>query len=566
MEQRSAEIVAPPQKWRQCNGQQLRKLVHAGLIWLEKNHQQVNALNVFPVPDGDTGTNMLLTMRSAYARIESSAENGISAVAHDLAHGALMGARGNSGVILSQIWRGLARGLKDKETANVRDLALALKVASDTAYKGVMRPVEGTILTVIREGSEEAQHAAENSIDMRFLLERVLERCQQALERTPELLPVLAQAGVVDSGGQGLVFILEGMLRYVNGQMDGLASAGVLPRHLPAQAHAVPDGGVLENPYDVQFILMGQNLNVESIRDTIDAMGDSTVVVGDETTIKVHVHVKDPGQPISFGISMGVITDVVVENMQMQMEEIVTPAGINSVPAPALASLVEERPKLRPDQIGVVAVAAGDGLAEIFRSLGVAAIVPGGQTHNPSTEEILQAIEQLETEKVIILPNNKNIILAAEAALELCDRQVGIVPTRTTPQGMSAMLAWNADGDLRETVQAMTRNSKQVQSGEITTATRTVTLDGVEVEAGQIIGLADGKICAAGRDLSDVLTRTLGDMGVDEGEILSIYYGQDVDPEEAQALADQLATRYPDLEVELYNGGQPHFYYVLGLE
>jgi dihydroxyacetone kinase-like predicted kinase len=244
----------------------------------------------------------------------------------------------------------------------------------------------------------------------------------------------------------------------------------------------------------------------------------------------------------------------------------VAPAGIEAVPAPALAALVEEQPKLRPDQIGVVAVAAGDGLADIFRSLGVAAIIPGGQTHNPSTEEILQAIEQVETERVIILPNNKNIILAAEAALELCDRQVGIVATRTAPQGMSAMLAWNADGDLRETVQAMTRNSKQVRSGEITTATRTVTLDGVQVESGQIIGLADGKICAAGRDLGDVLTRTLGDMGVDEGEILSVYYGQDVTHEEAQALADQIAARYPDLEVELYNGGQPHFYYVLGLE
>ena len=330
---RQNTIEPPPtsQKWLQCNGQQLRKLAQASMIWLDKNHRIVNELNVFPVPDGDTGTNMLLTMRSAYGRIQDNEELHVGKMAGDLAQGALMGARGNSGVILSQIWRGLARGLKDKEAFNADDLAQALQAASDTAYSGVMRPVEGTILTVIREGAEEAHDAAAKSKDLRFVMERVLERCEQALERTPELLPVLKQAGVVDSGGKGLVYILEGMLRYTNGQLAGMVKEIAQVQKtapVPAQALAMPESGELENPYDVQFILMGQNLNVETVRNRIDAMGDSTVVVGDETTIKVHIHVKDPGEPISYGISLGKLTDVVVENMQMQMEEIVQRRGV----------------------------------------------------------------------------------------------------------------------------------------------------------------------------------------------------------------------------------------------
>jgi uncharacterized protein len=334
-------------KWLHCNGHQLRKMAKAGLIWLEKNRAHVNSLNVFPVPDGDTGTNMLLTMQSAYARIEHSADGHAGHVAGQIAQGALMGARGNSGVILSQIWRGLAAGLSQKDVFGVTDLAQAFQSASDTAYKGVMRPVEGTILTVIREGAAEAGDAARKSEDLRFLLERVLERCQQALEKTPELLPILKQAGVVDSGGQGLVYILEGMLRYTHGELSlnndmpltapattdqqFLPAVPAVPE--PAQARAIPEGGELEFPYDVQFILQGENLNVVEVRNAIDAMGDSTVVVGDEKTIKVHIHVKDPGQPLSYGISLGQVTDVVIENMQEQMEDLVKSAP-PAVPMP----------------------------------------------------------------------------------------------------------------------------------------------------------------------------------------------------------------------------------------
>lgn len=563
IENQNIDKIAIPAKWLRCNGQQLRKLAGAALAWLDHHRALVNSLNVFPVPDGDTGTNMLLTMQAAYGAIQSSQEMHVGKLAQALAHGALMGARGNSGVILSQIWRGIARSLKEKETATAQDIALALKEASDTAYKGVMRPVEGTILTVIREGSEEAGQAVEKSGDLRFMLERVLERCQQALERTPNLLPILKQAGVVDSGGQGLVFLLEGMLRYVNGQGGAELSRPEPPPKpltVPAQALAMPEGGSLEFPYDVQFILRGQDLDVLTVRDTINNMGDSGVIVGDETTIKVHIHVKDPGQPISYGVSLGQLLDVVVENMQVQMEEIVT-AGEES-PRP----VINEAVVLRPGQIGVVAVASGNGFADIFRSLGVAAVVNGGQTNNPSTEEIFQAIEQISTEKVIVLPNNKNIILAAEAAGNLSQKQVVVVPTRTLPQGIAALLSLNPDGELAEMGETMLAAGRAIASGEITIATRSVTLDGVEVAEGALIGLTNGRLCASGRDLHQLLGDTLATLDLEERELLTIYYGQDVSAEKAQTVADFIAELYPLVEIELLAGGQPHYLYILGAE
>jgi uncharacterized protein len=599
-----AGVTQTPPKWLRCDGHQFRKLVQAGLAWLEKHQQQVNALNVFPVPDGDTGTNMLLTMRSAYRRIQDSEDRHVGRVAQELSHGALMGARGNSGVILSQIWRGLARSLKDKETFSADDLALALKEAADTAYKGVMRPVEGTILTVMREGAMEAQDAVAKSQDLRFLLERVVERCQQSLARTPDLLPILKQAGVVDSGGQGLIYILEGMLRYVYGQIQDL-QAQRPPAAVPAQALAAP-AGELDYPYDVQFILMGEDLDVLKVRQAIDAMGDSTVVVGDEQTIKVHVHVKDPGVPLSYGISLGNITDVVGENMQMQMEAIVgAPPGAAAghhqpashsrqaatahhdpaknqdywrpnqpEPAPSVlatpglaadngvAPLVE----VQPGQVAVIAVAPGAGLARIFRSLGAAAVVDGGQTNNPSTEEIFQAIQDVPTNKIIILPNNKNIILAAESARDLSPKEVVVLPTRTVPQGVGAMMSLDPDGELDNTAAAMEDASGHMITGEITRATRNVTLNGVTCQEGQYIGLLDGQLVVSGPDLGALLLALLEEMEVDARELLSVYAGQDVSPAELTTAGEQIAARYPQLEVELLDGGQPHYYYILGAE
>jgi uncharacterized protein len=555
-EQRS--FPSTSQKWLTCDGRQLGELTQAALAHLDENHRLVNELNVFPVPDGDTGTNMLLTMRAAVRRIQDSEDKHVGHIAHEISHGALMGARGNSGVILSQIWRGLARGLQGKATFNAADLAAALQESADTAYKGVMRPVEGTILTVIREGAAEAQDAIRKSQDLRFVLERVLERTQQALARTPELLPVLKQAGVVDAGGQGLVFILEGMLLHVHGHIRREAAL-VEEAYVPAQARAAPAGG-LENPYDVQYILLGDNLDVLKVREDIDRMGDSTVVVGDEKAIKVHIHVKDPGVPISYGIGLGRIADVVIENMQMQMEEII--GGPPQTPAFAAAPELE----LEPGQIGVVAVASGDGLAAVFRSLGASGIVNGGQSNNPSTEEIYEVVNQISADRVVILPNNKNIILAAEAASHLCDKEVAVVPTRTVPQGVSALLALNRDGDLKQTVEAMMAAARHVVSGEIAVATRSVVLDDVAVAEGQIIGVVNGRLRAASSNMNKVIRQVMEEMALADRELVTIYYGDDVQAMDAEVLAEQIQELYPDVEVEVVAGGQAIYQYILGAE
>lgn len=549
---------ATTEKWLTCNGNQLRKLTQAALTELDNNHKLVNDLNVFPVPDGDTGTNMLLTMRSAYKRIQDNQENHAGKVANELSQGALMGARGNSGVILSQIWRGFANSLKDIEAFDVTDLANAFREAADTAYKGVMRPVEGTILTVIREGAEEAEDTLGKSDDLRFLLARVVERCQQALERTPDLLPVLKQAGVVDAGGKGLLFILEGMLRYVEGELllQALPSEDIA---IPAQALAAPAEG-LEFPYDVQYILMGEELDVNTIREKIDKMGDSTVVVGDSSTIKVHVHVEDPGLPLSFGISQGRIDDVVVENMQMQMEAIISPSSSDILESSKIDT------QLEPDQVGVVAVAAGNGLAEIFRSLGAAGIVNGGQSNNPSTEEIFQIVEQLPVNDVIILPNNKNIILAAEAAGEISEKNVTVVPSRTAPQGISALLAFSSKGDLDKAINEMNIACDCVTSGEITVATRSVVLDGVNVEKGQIIGVVNGRLRASGEEIDPVLQQVLEEMNIESRELVSLYYGLDVSESDAEDVAAKIEELHSHIEIEVLPGGQSVYQYILGAE
>lgn len=542
-----------------CTGPQLRKMARAGLVWLERNRDHVNSLNVFPVPDGDTGTNMLLTMRSAYARIEAGEETHVGKVAGQLAQGALMGARGNSGVILSQIWRGLAAGLSSVETFTTADLAQAFQMASDTAYKGVMRPVEGTILTVIREGAAEAADAARKSEDLRFMLERILERCQQALERTPDLLPILRQAGVVDSGGQGLVYILEGMMRYAQGELslDEQAEARAATENISAQALAVPECGSLEFPYDVQFILTGRNLNVSQVRARIDAMGDSTVVVGDSSTIKVHIHVKDPGEPLSYGISLGHVSDVVVENMQEQMEALVH--GDPTAPVEPVVTVL-------PDQVAVVAVAAGKGLINVFHSLGAAYVVNGGQTNNPSTEEIFQAIEKLPTDKVVILPNNKNIFLAAEAACDLSAKDVAVVHSRTIPQGIAALMALRPEREVETNAETMEQALKLVKTGEITRATRTVEIDGVDVKEGEIIALADGRLCSSGPDERAVLDELLEQLEVAEAGIVSLYFGADISVGQAAETTDHIRALFPDVEVELVEGGQAHYHYILGVE
>ncbi len=540
------------------DGERFKRLVYAGLVWLRQHQEEINALNVFPVPDGDTGTNMVLTMQSAWEEVAGLEENNVGQVAHRVAHGALMGARGNSGVILSQIWRGMARHLDNKEWLTASDLAAALEEGVRTAYRGVIRPVEGTILTVAREAAEEAARAAGRTTDLSVVLERAVRRAWDALARTPDLLPVLAEAGVVDAGGQGLCVILEGMMRALRGEvMDEPAIAAATAGGPAFAAEAVPEE---EYGYDVQFLIVGQNLDVEAIRRDIDAMGTSTLVVGDAETVKVHVHVPDPGVPLSYAVRLGSLRDVVVEDMQAQYREFVR-AREQARPAPALT--VAGAP---PREVGVVAVVSGEGLEKVFLSLGASAVVPGGQTMNPSTEEILRVVESLPAPKVVILPNNGNIILAARQAQELSRKEVAVVPTRSIPQGVAALLAFNHQAGLEENAAAMARAAEDVRTGEVTTATRDAQLNGVTVRQGQIIGLQDDQLVVSGETVDEVVEALLEKMDVADREIVTLYYGAGVRQEEAEALAAHLQEKYPDQSFEVVYGGQPHYFYILSAE
>lgn len=549
------------------DGERFKQMVYAGLVWLRGHQEEVNALNVFPVPDGDTGTNMVLTMQSAWEEVADFGENNVGKVAHKVAHGALMGARGNSGVILSQIWRGLARYLDNREVLTATDWAAALEEGVRTAYKGVIRPVEGTILTVAREAAEEASRAAARGEDLPAVMERMVRRAWDALSRTPDLLPVLAEAGVVDAGGQGLCFILEGMTRALRGEvaLEVAPAAAVAPVAPAFEAPAPPEE---EYGYDVQFLIVGRGLDVETIRRDIDAMGTSALVVGDENVVKVHVHVHDPGVPLSYAVKLGSLRDVVVEDMQAQYEEFVR--GREEVPAPALASAVPPASRVPvpavPGDTAVVAVVAGDGLERVFLSLGAAAIIPGGQTMNPSTEEILRVVESVPAPKVIVLPNNPNILLAARQAQELSTKEVVVVPTRSIPQGVAALLAFNYQADLEENAEKMERAAQDVRTGEVTVATRDATFNGLSVRQGQVIGLCDDQLVVAGDSVEETVRALLEKMEVAEREIVTLYYGAGVRPEEAEALAASLQEAYPDQSFEVVYGGQPHYFYIISAE
>ena len=534
-----------------CDGRGLKRLMNAGLAWLERHQAAINALNVYPVPDGDTGTNMLLTMQSAYQAIQESPEEEVSTIAQQVAHGALMGARGNSGVILSQIFRGFARSLEGLAAFDSVQFAAALREAATMAYKGVIKPVEGTILTVAREAAEAAVSAAASSADLTYVLDAVVREARESVTRTPSLLSVLAEAGVVDAGGQGLFIILEGMLRYSRGErlaVDGeLASALDLhPLHLDSEEGY---------GYDIQFIVHGERLDVEEIRRTIASMGDCALVVGDSRAVKVHVHSPEPGTPINYGASVGSLSRVIVENMQEQYQEFILSKAQRPI-----------APVEPPSGIGTVVVAPGPGLATVFESLGASVVVPGGQTMNPSTEELLRAVERAPSQSVILLPNNKNIVLAAEQAKAMSEKNVEVVPTITVPQGITALLALNFQADLAANADIMTEAAQSIETAEITTAVRSVQINGMAVEEGEIIGLVNGKLSVKGGELEGVVMDALTEMRVEEYEIVTIYYGETVSADEAQQLADDIMERYPEQEVEVVDGGQPHYHYILSVE
>ncbi len=551
------------ERYSTCNGIQLKALAQAGLSWLESHYQRVNELNVFPVPDGDTGTNMLLTMRNAHKEVADTSSRHVGKIAGGIAHGAIMGSRGNSGTIMSQLWLGFARIVDEAETFDAKLMIKALRQATDTAYRGVQRPVEGTILTVAREVTEEAEALVEQTDNLHELLDRMVQRGWDAVRRTPEMLAVLAEAGVVDSGGTGLMYILEGMLRFLNDEPVHIEGQ----TEFQLQVEAEHNGGVLHHPgenfYDVQFVIKGHHLDGDSIKTVMESMGESAVVVSSAEMVKVHVHVNNPGNPLHYAANIGQITDIVVENMLEQYEAFAQQHQTRHL----------ELHQIKPGQVATVAVTPGGGLAAVFKDLSVTGLVNGGQTNNPSVEEFLQIIESLDTDKVILLPNNKNIILTAQKAAELSRQQVMVLPTRSIPQGISAMLTYkNAlliddANDLETLLSAMMEAKDEIVTAEITTATRSVELDGVKVAQGQVIGLLDGTLCAAGETDEEVVHAVLGMVDMEEMEILTLYYGANITQADAQALAERLAEEYPELdELEVIYGGQPHYPYILSLE
>jgi fatty acid kinase len=549
----NAHIVA-------CDGHLLKQMTQAGLAWLETHQEVVNRLNVFPVPDGDTGTNMYLTMQKAFDAIADKDEANVGKVSSAIAQGALMGARGNSGVILSQWWRGFADALDGQATFDGPLFASACKKAVERAYQAVVQPVEGTILTVTRQSMEAVTERSHNENHLDLLFETKVQAAYDALKLTPELLPVLKAAGVVDSGGQGWTFIIEGMLRMMRGEELQIRPSNAVS----IQEHDWKDALEPEDEegygYDVQFLMHGENMDVNGVRKAISDMGWSTLVVGDSRLIKVHVHVHDPSVPIGYAIQRGAaLDDVVVENMQRQYESYVVERQAREA--------LEDAPH-PVEGVAVVAVAAGDGICRMFtRDLGAAYVIGGGQTMNPSTEDFLLAIKALPNDDIILLPNNPNIILAARQAASLAEgKQVRVVPSRSVPQGVAAMLEYDASSALADLTETMLNALNNVITGEVTTATRSVSLDGVTAHEGQYIGLIDDKLEAAGDDLTSVVKALLAKAGADKRELVTLYYGDTISQDDADALVAALSTQFSEMEFQTVNGGQPLYPYIISVE
>lgn len=539
------------------NGQSMKRLVEAGMTWLRVNQQTVNALNVFPVPDGDTGTNMTLTMQSAWNEIKDSSHRKVSDMAAGVAKGALMGARGNSGVILSQIWRGFARAVHERETLDGESLAKGFAEARDTAYKGVVKPVEGTILTVIRGVADATEAALQSTSDAITILEVAVRAADEAVQRTPDLLPLLKQAGVVDSGGKGLFFILEGMLRHVYGESLEAPLMSVQPisaMNLQGALEEVEEG----QDYEVVVDFMPpNNFDLQQFYGRLEEMGTSIQVGEGEGMYRMHIHVplEKRYEPIDYIMGLGTITKVAMENLLAQMDDI----------QKSRSNAISFAP-VEPGHIAVVVVSPGAGLSRIFASLGAAAVVKGGQTMNPSTQDILSSFENLPTDKVIILPNNKNIVMAANQAKDVTVKQVAVVPTRSVPQGLTAMLALQPDGEVDSVAEKMIKALAAVKTGDITVAVRNVEIDGVNVKEGQVIALLDGKLVASSNSVEEAVAVFLEKAEAAEHELITFYFGQDMPPAEANRIADVMRKKYGEQDIEVQEGGQEHYQFIISVE
>jgi DAK2 domain fusion protein YloV len=539
------------------DGQELKSLIEAGLTWLKTNQQIVNALNVFPVPDGDTGTNMVLTMQAAYNEIVNSGEHNVGKMAHAVAQGALMGARGNSGVILSQLWRGFARALDNLETMDATTLVNALVEGRKTAYKGVVRPVEGTILTVAKDASLAGEHALTNTKNLMDILEIVVEAADQSVRHTPELLPVLKSAGVVDSGGKGLFYILEGMLRYSKDLSLETPLVTVQPLASLDLSHTLEE---VEPGQDYEVVIdfsPDSVLDLDRFYNDLTQIGTSIQVGEGEGIYRMHIHVpkEKRDEPIKYTETLGTVKKVMMENLQAQIGDVEQ----GHVGRLNLA-------QVEPGQIAVVVVSPGLGISRIFASLGAAAIVEGGQTMNPSTEDILKAFENLPTDKIIILPNNKNIVMAAQTAAGFTVKKVNVVASTSVPQGLSAMLRLAPDGELEDVAREMGDALTDVETGEITVATRSVELNGVSVQKGQVIAMLNGKLVYSASSLEEACLGLLGRANADDRERITLFYGENIEKQEVNRLVDKIRSVYPLQELEVHEGSQPHYQFIISIE
>lgn len=546
----------------------LQEMVQAASTRLNKQAEYVNSLNVFPVPDGDTGTNMGMTITNGAKEVADKSSTTVGEVAQILSKGLLMGARGNSGVIMSQLFRGFGQSVKDKVELDGKDLAQAFQQGVEVAYKAVMKPVEGTILTVSRGAATAALKKAEETDDAVEVMKATLDGANRALKKTPEMLPVLKEVGVVDSGGQGLVYIYEGFLSALTGEYlaseDFEATPAVMSEMINAEHHKSVAGHVATE--DITFgycteIMVAlrqgptyvKEFDYEEFRNYLNDLGDSLLVVNDDEIVKVHVHTEDPGLVMQAGLQYGSLVKVKVDNMreqheaQVEKEESVQQTG-------------EQK------EYAIIAVAAGEGLADIFKSQGVDYVISGGQTMNPSTEDFVKAIELVNARQVILLPNNKNILMAAQTAAEVAEVAVKVVETRTIPQGFTTLLAFDTNRDLESNFDAMTAVLSDVKSGSVTTAVRDTVIDGLEIHEGDNLGMVDGKIVVSHPDMMETLLVTFKQMLDEDSEIVTIYTGEEGDKALAEELADQLEEEFEELEVEIYHGNQPVYPYLFSVE
>lgn len=550
-------------KYERINGHDFYNMVVNASNRLLEESEFVNALNVFPVPDGDTGTNMSMTFKAAVKEIENMNTDSIGEISKKLAKGALMGARGNSGVILSQILRGISKGLEGKTDVDSAEFAVAFFEGSKSAYKAVMRPTEGTILSVIRAASEAA--VASEAKDIVEFMDEVTKEAKVMLDKTPELLPALKKAKVVDSGGMGLYIIFQGMYEALK---DGIKAE--------VKDIAVKEGGKvgaqstedvdIKFGYCTEFIILGDAEKAKEFQDTIESLGDSMIVVGYDDVIKVHIHTNDPGKVLSHAVQIGELSKIKIDNMREEHRELLMERkdyeeAEKQNDEDEVATSSEEM-----KAYGFITVAMGDGIANIFKELGVDHVIEGGQTMNPSTQDMLEAVEKINAEHIFILPNNKNIIMAANQAAEISDKDIRVIPTTSIPQGIACVTMFNPDSDVEENFNELQSAIEAVKTGSVTYAVRDTEIDGIEIKEGNMLGLVEGKIKEVGQDNAEVAIKVLDDMIDEDSELITVYYGNEVSDEEAESFQGRLEEKYEDFDIQVYKGNQPLYYFLLSVE